>query len=90
MSLSDRRVRDAVDPRHAVWHRRKQALQPDHAQGCGNREALQQLSGLLTQGVPGVPRDPFAPRRGPLGSSPDRESAIGNAHGLVPGPLALL
>jgi hypothetical protein len=39
--------------------------------------------GLLTQGVPGVPR-------GPLGSSPDRERGIGNAHTLVPGPLARL
>jgi hypothetical protein len=46
--------------------------------------------GLLTQGVPGVPHDPFAPRRGPLGSSPDRESSIGNAPALVPGPLARL
>ena len=27
--------------------------------------------GLLTQGVPGVLQDPFAPRRGPLGPSPD-------------------
>jgi hypothetical protein len=47
-------------------------------------------SGLLTQGVPGVPQDPSAPRRGPLGSSPDRESAIGNAPALVPGPVARL
>jgi hypothetical protein len=46
--------------------------------------------GLLTQGVPVVPQDPLAPRRGPLGSSPDRESAIGNAPALVPGPLARL
>jgi hypothetical protein len=44
-------------------------------------------AGLLTQGVPGVPPDPFAPRRGPLGSSPDRESATGNAPARVPGPL---
>jgi hypothetical protein len=44
--------------------------------------------GLLTQGVPGVPQDPFAPRRGPLGSSPDRESAIGNTSALVAVPLA--
>ena len=28
-------------------------------------------AGLITQEVPGVPRDPFAPRRGPLGSSED-------------------
>jgi hypothetical protein len=47
-------------------------------------------SGLLTQGVPGVPQDPLAPRRGPLGPSPDRESSIGNAPVLVPGPLARL
>jgi hypothetical protein len=33
----------------------------------------------LTQGVPGVPQDPFAPRRGPLGPSRDWDSAIGNA-----------
>jgi hypothetical protein len=25
--------------------------------------------GLATRGLPGVPQDPFAPRRGPLGSS---------------------
>jgi hypothetical protein len=35
--------------------------------------------GPLTQGLPGVPQDPLAPRRGPLESSLDRESAIGNA-----------
>ena len=44
---------------------------------------------LLTQGVLGVPQDPFAPRRGPLGSSPDRDSAIGNALALVPEDLWL-
>jgi hypothetical protein len=44
----------------------------------------QYLPGLLTQGVPGVPQDPLAPRRGPIGPSPDRE----NAPALVPGPLA--
>jgi hypothetical protein len=50
-------------------------------------------AGLLTQGVPGVPQDPVAPRGGPLGSSPDRERAIGwigNAPALVPGPSARL
>ena len=47
-------------------------------------------AGLLTQGVPRVPQDPSAPRRGPLGYSPDRESAIGNAPALVPGSLARL
>jgi hypothetical protein len=47
-------------------------------------------AGLLTQGVLGVPQDPFASRRGPLGSSADRERAIGNAPALVPGPLAPL
>jgi hypothetical protein len=44
-------------------------------------------------GIPageGVPQDPLAPRRGPLGSSPDGGSAIGNAPALVPGPLAPL
>jgi hypothetical protein len=46
--------------------------------------------GLPTQGVPGVPQDPLAPPCGPLGSSPDRESAIGRAPSLVPGPLARL
>ena len=36
-----------------------------------------------------VPPDPFAPRRMPLGSSPDIQSAIGNANAFVPrGPLA--
>ena len=45
-------------------------------------------AGLLIQGVPGVPQDPLAPHRGPLGPSPDRDSAIGNASALVPGPLA--
>jgi hypothetical protein len=30
--------------------------------------------GLLTQGVPGVPQDPFAPRRGSLGPSPYRDA----------------
>jgi hypothetical protein len=47
-------------------------------------------AGLLTQGVLGVPRDPSAPRRGPLGPFPDRERAIhvGNAPALVPEPLA--
>jgi hypothetical protein len=44
--------------------------------------------GLLTQGVPGSPEDPCAPRRGPIGPSPDRESAIRNAPALVPVPLA--
>jgi hypothetical protein len=44
-------------------------------------------SGLLTQGVLGVPH-PFAPRRRPLGPSPDRKIAIGHADTLVPGPLA--
>jgi hypothetical protein len=37
-----------------------------------------------------TPPDPVAPRRGPLGSSPDRDSAIGNVPALVPGPLARL
>jgi hypothetical protein len=37
----------------------------------------------------GVPQDPFAPRRGPLGPSPYRKIAIGNAHTLVPGPYWL-
>jgi hypothetical protein len=38
-----------------------------------------------SQGGPGVPQDPLAPRPGPLGSSRDRESAIGNAPARVPG-----
>ena len=38
-------------------------------------------SGLLTQGVPGVPQDPLAPRRGPLGSSADRDRAIETGRG---------
>jgi hypothetical protein len=48
------------------------------------------LLGLIMQGVPGVPQNPFAPRRGPLGFSPDRESAIGNVPVIVPGLLARL
>ena len=43
--------------------------------------------GLLTQGVLGVPQDPFALRRGPLGPSPDRKSPIENAPALVPRTL---
>jgi hypothetical protein len=49
--------------------------------------------GLLIQGVLGilgVPQDPLAPVENPLGSYPDRESAIGNAPALVPGPSARL
>jgi hypothetical protein len=46
--------------------------------------------GLLIQGVLGVPQDPFAPHRGPLGSSPDRERVVENAPALVPGPSARL
>jgi hypothetical protein len=45
---------------------------------------------LLTQRVLGAPQDPFAPRRGPLVSSPYRESVLGNTPALVPGPLARL
>ena len=44
------------------------------------------LAGLLNQGVLEVPRHPLAPPCGPLGSSPDRQSAIGNTPALVPGP----
>ena len=47
-------------------------------------------AGLLTQGVPGVPQDSLAPRRGPLGPSPDRESPIENAPALLLGPSARL
>jgi hypothetical protein len=47
-------------------------------------------AGLLTQGSLGVPQDPLAPRRGPLESSPDKQSTIGNAPALVPGSLARL
>jgi hypothetical protein len=46
------------------------------------------LPGLLTQGVPGVPSDPSAPSRGPLGRSPDGESAIVTASVPPPPPLA--
>ena len=49
------------------------------------------LRAANSRGPAGVPRDPFAPRRGPLGSSPDREGAIGNAPtDTVPGHLARL
>jgi hypothetical protein len=41
-------------------------------------------AGLLTQGVLGVPPDPLAPHRGPLGPSADRERAVGNAPAPVP------
>ena len=47
-------------------------------------------AGLPIQGVLGIPQDPLAPRRGTLGSSPDRERAVENAPALVPGPLARL
>jgi hypothetical protein len=47
-------------------------------------------AGLLTQWVPGVPQDPFAPRQGPLAPSPYRKSSIGKAPALVPGPAARL
>jgi hypothetical protein len=61
---------------------------------CGfadrDRKARWCSAGLLTQGVPGVPQDPFAPHRRPLISYPDRESPIGNAPALVPGPVARL
>jgi hypothetical protein len=33
-------------------------------------------TGLLTQGALGVSQDPLAPRRGPRGSSPDRQSTM--------------
>jgi hypothetical protein len=58
--------------------------------GRGRGRSPRCESGLLTQGVPGVPQDPLMPRRGPLGSAPDREKAIGNADALVPGPSARL
>jgi hypothetical protein len=53
----------------------------------GHAAIVRLLPGLLTRGVPWVPPDPLAPRRGPLGFSPDRESAIVNAPTLVQGPL---
>jgi hypothetical protein len=57
--------------------------------GPGLRRAqLAQVPGLPTQRVLGAPQDSLAPHRGPLGPSPDRESAIGNAPALVPGPVA--
>jgi hypothetical protein len=50
-------------------------------------EDVEALLGADSRG-PGAPQDSFASRRGPLGlkSSPYRESAIGNAPALVPGP----
>jgi hypothetical protein len=48
------------------------------------------VAGLIARRASGVPQEPFAPRRGPLRPSPYTESAIGNAHALVPGPWAPL
>jgi hypothetical protein len=54
----------------------------------GERELLVTHTGLLTEGVLGVPQDPLALRRGPLGSS-----LVGTRHrkcaraSIVPGPL---
>jgi hypothetical protein len=62
------------------WFLRRDILDPELCRRC--------RAGLLTQGVLGVAPDPFAPHRGPLGPSPDRERAIENAPALVPGPLA--
>ena len=64
------------------------ALAPHARQGHDRQPGRQ--AGLLTQGVPGFPQGPLTPRRGPLGPSLDRESAIGNAPALAPGPLARL
>ena len=62
--------------------------------GAGTMVPASNLAGqLLTQGVPGVLWDPLAPRRRPLGPSPDRESVIGwigSARALAPGPLTRL
>ena len=52
--------------------------------GRAQAVAVKYTAGLLTQGVPGVPQDPLAPRRRPLGSSPDRNSAVGNVPALLP------
>jgi hypothetical protein len=56
--------------------------------GRGGREV--HIRAANSRGPPGVPlEDPLAPRRGPLGPSPDRDSAIGNLSALVvPGLLA--
>jgi hypothetical protein len=51
-------------------------------------EAQALIRAAITQGVPGVPQDPLAPRRGPLRSSAYRERAIENVPALVPGLLA--
>ena len=76
------------------------ALRAQSSAVDGNDESLCEAHGrAVIQGVPrtvlpcaspsrAVLQDPLAPRRGPLGSSPDRESALGNAPALVPGPLA--
>ena len=42
----------------------------------------------VNSGGPGVPQDPLAPRRGPLGCYPYRQSSVGNAPTLVSGLLA--
>ena len=53
---------------------------PAPAQGC-----------YITQGVPGFPQDPWHPVEDHLDPLHNyRESAIGNAPALVPGPLARL
>ena len=48
-----------------VWDRRRR------------KRKRRRVASTTRPGVLGVPHDPLAPRRGPLGSSPDRESAIG-------------
>ena len=90
--------------RGAVWNAGKvqgggqlgQWEVPDSGKRCDvytrwqNSYPVRYASELLTQGALGVPQDPLAPHRRPLGSSPDMESAIGNAFALVSGPLARL
>jgi hypothetical protein len=92
-SIPDR-ISDAADTCSA-----NQLCTLDETYACANYPAqmkehpnpITSMPGLLAQGVLGGPTGPLlAPRRGPLGSSPDRESPIGNAPALVPGLLAPL
>jgi hypothetical protein len=60
----------------------------DFIQKVRNAQAAQAIGVVVRAANPRGPGsgDPLAPPRGPLGSFPERETAIGNAPALVPGP----